>query len=734
MAASTLADALTAADPGLLRAATAARTAATMLLTMAVLAALGADPPLILVGTATAMVSSLTIADPRTTDQLRTLALAVPSVLTAATIGALLTTVPLAAGAVLVVVVFGAVYARRFGKRATALGTLAFQAYFATQFVHATPALLPGLYAAQAIAFTAGALSRLALAPATGQRATARLRRALDAGLERLLRTLTDFVTHPPAPGQQVNQAATRVRRNLMRLRHSTVLLLTPPPGLSTLPGGADGEVQRLIMEIDLAAERLVIGTLALLGHPAPALALHLPHAPATVSTQPPPPAASSQLAHAAAGLTTLHNLVRRQPQASKAHHQQVHAAAQVADPVKQAINDLADAVTALHAGPSRPGGPAPAPVIEDDRADQQRRPPAPGHTPGPDTAPRGLRRATIRAAAQAATGTAAALAAGHLITGGAHAYWAVLSCWTIYVGTSTTGEILVKGYRRTTGTLAGVLAALAAAGLTTGHPTATLTLIVAGILGIAATAQLSHAVMAFFVTATIALALPLLNTPTSHVLTDRILETTVGAVCGILAAHLVWPVPTTATADARLRDTLTRLRQVVDAALHPDTAVPADAARQLDQALADLRTTVQPLTYGATPWRRRRRTLHYITGLLDICATQAKHLAPLTTALPLTDSPTRDTAARVEATLKALIDHTARTHRPPTSHGPHPLLSPQANPPRRHPRAPAQPRSGHCATSTASTSACSPSPTPSACPLPPSTHPAPPPARSDKS
>ncbi|MFD0385847.1 FUSC family protein [Streptomyces stramineus] len=187
-------------------------------------------------------------------------------------------------------------------------------------------------------------------------------------------------------------------------------------------------------------------------------------------------------------------------------------------------------------------------------------------------------------------------------MTSGAHAYWAVLSCWTIYVGTSTTGEILVKGFRRTTGTLAGILAALAAAGLTTGHPTATMTLIVAGVLGIAATAQLSHAAMAFFVTATIALALPLLSTPTSHALTDRVLETTVGAVCGILAGHLVWPVPTAATADARLRDALTRLRQVVDAALRPGTTAPVDAARQLDQALADLRTTAQPLTYGATP------------------------------------------------------------------------------------------------------------------------------------
>ncbi|MGK5631582.1 FUSC family protein [Streptomyces sp. URMC 123] len=253
-------------------------------------------------------------------------------------------------------------------------------------------------------------------------------------------------------------------------------------------------------------------------------------------------------------------------------------------------------------------------------------------------------------------------MAAGHVITSGAHAYWAVLSCWTIYVGTSTAGEILVKGYRRTIGTLAGVLAALAAAGLTVGHPTATMMLIVAGVLGIAATAQLSHAAMAFFVTATIALALPLLNTPSSRVLSDRVLETAAGAVCGILAAHLVWPVPTTATADARLRDALTCLRQVVDAALRPGTTASVDATRQLDQALADLRTTAQPLTYGATPWRQRRRTLRYITALLDVCATQAKHLATLTAALPLADPATRGTAARVEATLETLTRIGPRT------------------------------------------------------------------------
>ncbi|MGW0538453.1 hypothetical protein, partial [Streptomyces sp. NPDC003032] len=35
-------------------------------------------------------------------------------------------------------------------------------------------------------------------------------------------------------------------------------------------------------------------------------------------------------------------------------------------------------------------------------------------------------------------------------------------------------------------------------------------------------------------------------------------------------------------------------------------------------------------------------------------------HLTTLTTALPLADPPTRDTAARIEATLKALITHTS--------------------------------------------------------------------------
>ncbi|MGK5631583.1 hypothetical protein [Streptomyces sp. URMC 123] len=269
-AAAALVDAVTAADPGLLRAATAARIAATMLLTLAVLAALGADPSLILVGTATAMVSSLTISDPRTVDQLRTLALAVPAVLATATLGALLTTTPLVSGVVLVALVFGAVYARRYGKRATALGTLAFQAFFATQFVHATPVLLTGLYTAQAVAFTAGALTRLALAPVTGQGAAAGVCRSFDVCLECLLRILTIFAADPPASGRSVGQVVVRVRWVLAWLHHGTAVLVMPPVGLPALLAGASGEVWRRFVEVDLAAERLVVGALAVFGHRAP--------------------------------------------------------------------------------------------------------------------------------------------------------------------------------------------------------------------------------------------------------------------------------------------------------------------------------------------------------------------------------------------------------------------------------------------------------------------------------
>ncbi|WP_434600285.1 FUSC family protein [Streptomyces sp. A5-4] len=66
--------------------------------------------------------------------------------------------------AFLAVVLCGA-YARRWGPRGHALGIFAFMQFFATQFLHAEPGQLPGLYAAVTLAVAVSATVRFALWP-----------------------------------------------------------------------------------------------------------------------------------------------------------------------------------------------------------------------------------------------------------------------------------------------------------------------------------------------------------------------------------------------------------------------------------------------------------------------------------------------------------------------------------------------------------------------------------------
>ncbi|MYR58740.1 FUSC family protein, partial [Streptomyces sp. SID625] len=75
-----------------------------------------------------------------------------------------------------------------------------------------------------------------------------------------------------------------------------------------------------------------------------------------------------------------------------------------------------------------------------------------------------GLRRPTTRAAVQVALGSALAIVGGEFLSS-QRWYWAVLTCWIVFINTSSTGEILVKGYRRLLGTVLGVVAGIVLAG-----------------------------------------------------------------------------------------------------------------------------------------------------------------------------------------------------------------------------------------------------------------------------
>ncbi|WP_030045574.1 FUSC family protein, partial [Streptomyces resistomycificus] len=155
-----------------------------------------------------------------------------------------------------------------------------------------------------------------------------------------------------------------------------------------------------------------------------------------------------------------------------------------------------------------------------------------------------GLRRPTTRAAVQVAVGSSLAIVGGELLS--SHRwYWAVLTCWIVFINTSSTGEILVKGYRRLLGTVFGVVAGIVLAGLVGQHTWTAFAVVLLCLFAMFYTAPLSYTLMSFFVTAALGVLYTLLHTYSFSVLVLRVEETALGAVCGIVAAAFVLPVRT---------------------------------------------------------------------------------------------------------------------------------------------------------------------------------------------
>jgi len=250
----------------------------------------------------------------------------------------------------------------------------------------------------------------------------------------------------------------------------------------------------------------------------------------------------------------------------------------------------------------------------------------------------------------QVAVGSSLAIVGGEFLSS-QRWYWAVLTCWIVFLNTSSTGEILVKGYRRLLGTVLGVLAGIVLAGSVGQHTWTAFALVLVLVFAMFYTAPLSYTLMSFFVTAALGLLYTLLHTYSLSVLVLRVEETALGAACGVIAAAFVLPVRTDRRTNDLLVTVLERLDDVTEAAVDqlsggsPEELL--DQARDLDQALADLRAATQPLTHPITPLRARRDTARYVVALLETCAYHARSLAATAELLPTHPSIAADPRLR---------------------------------------------------------------------------------------
>ncbi|WP_031480350.1 FUSC family protein [Streptomyces bicolor] len=672
-----LRDRVAASDPGLLRLTAGLRTTGAIALALVVLALLGSDVNHLVAGALAAMVATFAIREKQRGQQAVTLALGLLVALASMSSAAALHGDLLAGDLVFVALIFCAVYGRRFGDRGTALGLIGFQIYFVSLFVGATVEDLPELCGAVAVAFACSALVRFVLVPETPTGVLQRLREAFRARLAQLLSAQLDLLDAGP---EEADRALERVRGGTARL-HETALLIQ-----GRLADGAADEatarlIQRRVADAEIAAERLGLSLLRARGaERVDTMALHLPDAPVpSGGRQPVRDKATDTLRRDLQALRLLIlRPVDRAAGTSVAHlrnrllgyrdEENLPAASPAVQDVFRRAGEAARAVLGLRialGGARDEADDTPATARSREELDAEDAV-LDADEEEPSQEPTGLRRPTTRAAVQVAVGSTLAIVGGELLSRDRW-YWAVLTCWIVFLNTASTGEILVKGYRRLLGTVLGVLAGIVLAGAVGHHTWTAFALVLLFVFAMFYSAPLSYTLVSFFVTAALGLLYTLLHTYSLSVLVLRIQETALGAVCGVIAAAFVLPVQTDRRTNELLATVLERLGDVTRSAVDQlSGGAPVellDQARDLDQALADLRAATRPLTHPVTPLRARRETARYVVALLETCAYHARSLAATAELLPTHPSIAADprlgrAAGRIAHNIEAVSAH----------------------------------------------------------------------------
>ncbi|MFG2787968.1 FUSC family protein [Streptomyces sp. NPDC048419] len=656
-----LSDRVAASDPGLLRLAAGLRTVSSIAFTLLVLSLFGADVRLLVAGAIAAMVSTFAIREKQRAQQAVTLALGLPVALASVSLAAVLHSRVVGGDLFFVVLIFCAVYVRRFGDRGTALGLIGFQVYFMALFVGASVSTLPTLWGVVAAAFASSAVVRFALVYETPAGILERLREAFRARLAQLVTAQLALLDAGPG---EIDKALEDVRDGTSRL-HETAMMIQGRLDEGTADEATARLVQRRIADAEIAAERLGLLLLnARSAERADTLTLHLPGAPV-------PPGGHLPVRDEAnvtlrRDLEALRLLVLRPVSAGTGtglaqvrnrllgyrDEENLPKASPAVQDVFRGIGEAARAVLGLRiALGAAPDDTDDSPSTARSREELDAEDAAIDAGEEAAEEPRaGLERPTTRAAVQVAVGSSLAIIGGEFLSS-QRWYWAVLTCWIVFINTASTGEILVKGYRRLLGTVLGVVAGLLLAGLVGHHTWTAFALVLLCVFAMFYTAPLSYTLMSFFVTAALGVLYTLLHTYSLSVLVLRVEETALGAACGIIAAAFVLPVQTDSRTNELLVTVLDRLSDVTEAAVDQlsggDPADLLDKARDLDQALADLRAATQPLTHPVTPMRTRRNTARYVVALLETCAYHARSLAAMAELLPTHPSIAADPRLR---------------------------------------------------------------------------------------
>jgi len=548
-----------------------------------------------LLGAVITMIAARSVNEPDPRQQRITMALLpVPAAL-AITAAVLLAPHMMAGDIAFVVIVFVAVYIRRFGARGRALGMVAFMAYFFTLYLRAGISQLPWLVVAVLVGTLCTFVMSTYVLPDQPNRVLGATIRSLRARMAIVVDTTAEAVRS----GRLDERRRRRMRARVARLNTTALLVQSqlednadPAP---LWPGVSGEQLAPWLFDAELAVEWVAIA-----GARAAALGSEIPDdtrvelagalTDLAWAIRVPQPQGLRRAAHRA------QRVVDKQPPASI-----------TGDPNQSAVRRLGLSIIAAATATSE------VRALVEHAADGASPPASPtSDNAGPDSEqqPTGL-LPTTRQAIQVAVAASLAIVTGELVSP-ARWYWAVIAAFVVFAGTNSWGETLTKGWQRLLGTVLGVPAGMLVATLVSGDKVASLVMIFVCLFCAFYFMKVTYSLMTFWITTMLALLYGLLGQFTFGVLLLRIEETAIGAVIGIAVAILVLPTHTRATIRKDARTFLTTLSALIDtsiSAMFADdgTASPTEQARQLDRDFQQFRVTAKPLLAGVAGISGRR-------------------------------------------------------------------------------------------------------------------------------
>jgi uncharacterized membrane protein YgaE (UPF0421/DUF939 family) len=583
-------------DPGLLRLRMAIRTTAALACSLGILFLLtrAAGQPLTvaLLGVVITMIASRSVNEPEPREQRITMALLPLPAAVSITAAALLAPHMIAADSMFVVIVFTAVYIRRYGARGRALGMVAFMSYFFTLYLRAGLSQLPWMIGAVVVGTLCTFMMSTYVLPDRPEKVLAATIRALRARMAIVVDTTAEAVR----TGRADERRRRRMRARTTRLNETALLVQSQ----------IEDKAAPAVLYAGVTAEQLVpwlfdaelsIEWVANAGRRAAAVRAEIP-----VDTRAELVSALTQLSRSIrvpqrGGLRLAadqaQRILDRLPRPTPDDEAGVAAIRRLSLAIINAAKATAD-VRAIVEGNA-------APV-----ADSAETPPEDNQDGDEET---GL-RATTRQAIQVTVAAALAIVVGELVSP-ARWYWAVIAAFVIFAGTNSWAETLTKGWQRLLGTVLGVPAGMLVATLFAGDKTASLIAIFVCLFCAFYFMTVTYSLMTFWITTMLALMYGLLGQFSFEVLMLRIEETAIGAVIGIAVAVLVLPTHTGAAVRDDTRAFLTSLSGLIEISIATmfgdEAASPTEQARELDRKLQDFRVDAKPLLAGVAGLSSRR-------------------------------------------------------------------------------------------------------------------------------